>query len=393
MKSMYKFRWAVLVFLIGSPFMRASTVDIRLLTNLPSTAIVVSVVSGKYVLTGDQKTISDTLHSAILEFLIKGDSIIAKTPEHSLGTFKTISIIALQPSCSFKLKSIVPMLGARSYDDNLRISKEKDKGQFLLINHVDLEKYVAGVVEAESGSLAADEFYKVQSILCRTYALSAIAKHASEGFNLCDQVHCQAFKGRAKDHRIALSSLSTKDLVAVDNEMKLISTTFCSNCGGQTVNSEDIWGKASPCLKSVKDSFCIHMPHAKWERKISIEDWRNYLEMKHKFPVHDSVSFSYALNNEQLGRSVYFTDNNLKIPLKSIRSDFQLKSTFFSVEQRKDSVIFKGKGYGHGVGLCQEGAMHMAKIGYTYKEILSFYYRNINLVNLDSMEFFRDGQD
>jgi stage II sporulation protein D len=351
------------------------------------------VNSGKYIVIGDRKVVSDTLSAGILEFRIFGDSIIVKTMERILGLYKNISITSLHSSSSFKLKSIVPVLGMRTYDDNLLLSKEKDKNQFLIINRVDLEKYVAGVVEAESGTIAADEFYKVQSILCRTYALYNITKHGAEGYNLCDQVHCQAFKGRTRNPRVAQSSYSTKNLVVVDSDLRLISTTFCSNCGGQTVNCEDIWGRPSSCLKSVKDSFCIHMPHARWERKISIEDWKNYLELKHKFPVHDSVSFSYALNSAALGRTVYFSDNNLKIPLKSIRSDFQLKSTFFSVEQRKDSVIFKGRGYGHGVGLCQEGAMNMAKMGYTYKEILNYYYRNINLVNLDKMEFFRDGED
>ena len=393
MKNMHRLLPVFFLLFFCMPAVNASTIDIRVLSEIQPVSVVVSVNSGKYLLMGDGRALSDTLSATLLEVKIKGDSVVAKTMEKLLGTYKTLYLSALQPNCSFKLKSIIPSMGTRIYDDNLILTKERDKNQFLLINRVDMEKYVAGVVEAESGTVATDEFYKVQSILCRTYALYSFAKHGAEGFNLCDQVHCQAFKGRVKDHRIALASMSTKDQVAVDNDMKLISTTFCSNCGGQTVNSEDLWGKPSSCLKSVKDSFCIHMPHARWERKISIEDWKNYLELKHKYPVHDSVSFSYALNCSQAGRLVYFTDNNLKIPLKSIRSDFQLKSTFFSVEQRRDSIVFKGRGYGHGVGLCQEGAMNMAKMGYTYKEILSFYYRNINLVNLDSMEFFRDGEE
>ena len=135
------------------------------------------------------------------------------------------------------------------------------------------------------------------------------------------------------------------------------------------------------------------MPHAKWVRRISIEDWKNSLELKHRYPVNDSVAMSNAMNLPQTGRLVYFSDRGQRIPLRVIRSDFQLKSTFFSVVQRNDSVIFTGRGYGHGVGLCQEGAMQMAKQGYTYSYILNYYYRNINIINIDKMEFFKEGDD
>jgi stage II sporulation protein D len=368
-----------------------NTVDIRLLSDSKPTSLLISVVSGKYLVWGDGRIISDTLPASILEFTLTGDSIVAKTLERRLGNYKHISILALIPASSFKLKPVKPSMGLRVYDNDLKISVDKD--QLILINHVDLEKYVAGVVEAESGTVAEEEFYKVQSILCRTYVLANLNKHLADGYNLCDQVHCQVFRGKTKDPRVFFATSSTKDLVVVDNDLKLISTTFCSNCGGQTVNSEDVWGKPSSCLKSVKDSFCTRMPHAKWQREISVEDWKNYLELKHRFPVKDSTTFSSALNCSPKGRGVYFTDKNLKIPLKVIRSDFQLKSTFFSVVQRNDSVIFNGRGYGHGVGLCQEGAMNMAKLGYSYVDILNFYYRNINVIDLDKMEFFKEGEE
>ncbi|HEV7231277.1 MAG TPA: SpoIID/LytB domain-containing protein, partial [Bacteroidia bacterium] len=366
----------------------ASSVDIHILGDQKATAIVISVTSGKYLLAADGKRIGDTLSAAIIEFRLKGDSIVSKTMEINLGTFKNITLRAVTPGSGFRMKCLAPLLGLRLYDDDLNISIEKD--QFFLINHVDFEKYVAGVVEAESGTVAKDEFYKVQSILCRTYALANLNKHSAEGFNLCDQVHCQVFRGHAKDKRIYAAAHSTKDLIAVDNDLKLISTTFCSNCGGQTVNSEDVWGKSSTCLKSVIDSFCIRMPHARWERHISSEDWKNYLQLKHRFPVNDTVAVKSAMNCSPNGRSVYFNDNGLKIPLKVIRADFQLKSTYFSVEEKNDSVIFRGKGYGHGVGLCQEGAMNMARLGYSYRDILNFYYRNINIIDLDKMEFFKE---
>ncbi len=379
------------LFLLSLFTSNATTIDVHLLADLKPVSVIVSVASGKYVIWADGKQMNDTLAASILEFKLEGDSIVTKTLERKLGTFKHITLNALLPASTLKLKCIQPSTGIRIYDNDLLISVDRD--QLQVLNRVDLEKYVAGVVEAEAGTIAEDEFYKVQSILCRTYVLANMNKHATEGFNVCDGVHCQVFRGKTKDPRIFFATNATKDMVVVDNDLKLISTTFCSNCGGQTVNAEDVWGKSTMCLKSVKDTFCTHMPHAYWERRVSVEDWKNYLELKHRFPVNDSATFSTALNASQTGRQVYFSDHNLKIPLKTIRTDFLLKSTFFSVVQSRDSVIFKGRGYGHGVGLCQEGAMNMAKLGYTYPEILNFYYRNIIIVDRSKLDFFKEGEE
>ncbi len=83
--------------------------------------------------------------------------------------------------------------------------------------------------------------------------------------------------------------------------------------------------------------------------------------------------------------------NELKVPLKGVRQDLQLKSTFFSIRPlNTDSIIFTGKGYGHGLGMCQEGAMCMGKKGYSYEQILNFYYQNIMLIDLHKLSFFKD---
>jgi stage II sporulation protein D len=76
--------------------------------------------------------------------------------------------------------------------------------------------------------------------------------------------------------------------------------------------------------------------------------------------------------------------------LKEIRSDFNLKSTYFSVEDAGETLIFKGKGFGHGIGLCQEGAIRMAKTGYSYSDIIHYYFKNVNIVNLNSLYFFKE---
>ncbi len=368
----------------------AHIVSVRILTTKVINSFIFSPLSGSYTIYADGKTIETGDASSIYQMILENDSIHLKTFEKSLGKYKSIKLYSSETDAAFKIKSVTPDGKIRTYDDNLEVSILQDKKQLLLINKVELESYIAGVVESESGTKTTLEYYKLQSILCRTYLLSHFNRHIAEGFEVCDDVHCQAYLNRSRDADIIKAVYETKGLVVVDNDLNLITAAFHSNCGGQTVNSQDVWSVATPYLKSIKDTFCLNSPHAKWKREISVEDWKAYLQLKHKYPVNDSLKFNNATTFTQPnGRAIYFIDKDLRIPLKTIRNDFQLKSTYFSIEQKGDIVVFNGKGYGHGVGMCQEGAMQMSKKNYTYKQILQFYYKDVNLIDLSSLNYFR----
>jgi stage II sporulation protein D len=172
--------------------------------------------------------------------------------------------------------------------------------------------------------------------------------------------------------------------------LNLIVAAFHSNSGGQTANSEDVWGARTTYLKSVNDTFSLHMPNARWERKMLTEDWLSYLKIKHNYPIEDEQAKNIALNFRQWDRKIYLEAKNVKVPLKNVRQDLQLKSTLFSIYPVGDSVVFKGKGYGHSLGMSQEGAMRMTKLGYKYIDVLNFYYRNIQIIDMRKLSFFRD---
>lgn len=368
----------------------ASTVTVRILTFKVIHSFIFSPLRGDFTLYGDDKLLADCDASGIYEMSIAGDSILLKTFEKTIGKFASLKMIARDPDGSFKIKSVNPQSKVRMYDDHLSVSLTPDKKQFLLINRVDLEKYIAGVVESEAGTASSIEYYKVQSTLCRTYLLAHLTRHVLEGFELCDDVHCQAYLSKASKAEISEAVYNTMGEVVVDGDLNLITAAFHSNCGGETCNSQDVWAVSTSYLKSVHDTFCLNQPHAHWKRSLPMEDWKAYLQLKHNYPVQDNQKFSNATSfNQSTMRAIYFMDKNLKIPLKSIRADFQLKSTFFSVEQKGDMIIFNGRGYGHGVGLCQEGAMEMAKRHYSYKDILNFYYKDVYIVNLNALSYFK----
>ncbi len=370
--------------------MNAATVNVRILTTKVISSFIFSPLNGTYLIYGDGILLTESDASGIFQMSIEGDSILLKTFEKTLGKYSSIKMQAKENDASFKIKSVVPESKVRSYDNHLTVELHPNKKQFIIVNRVDQEKYIAGVVESESGTRTSLEYYKLQAILCRTYLLAHINRHVLEGFQVCDDVHCQAYLNKYKEEDVWKGVIDTRGMVVVDGDLNLITAAFHSNCGGQTVNSQDVWAVSTSYLKSVKDTFCVTQSHAKWQRTIPLEDWKSYLQLKHKYPVDDSLQMSNATTFTQPnGRQVYFIDKELRIPLKSIRADFQLKSTYFSVEQKGDMIVFNGKGYGHGVGLCQEGAMKMAKLNYGYKEILKFYYKDVHLVDQTALNYFR----
>jgi stage II sporulation protein D len=291
---------------------------------------------------------------------------------------------------------VIPYGRAKYYDDILTIS---NAGEWLrVVNEVNIDKYVAGVVKSEVGTNEGLELYKVQAIICRTYALSNFRKHEEEDFQLCDKVHCQVFGGScdqanavigvayAGNNAILRAAVETSGLVLVDTTLELITASFHSNCGGQTCNSEDVWILPKLYLKSVKDPYCVQRKNARWEREVSQVKWLDYFERVHGYRTGDEQTKQRVLNFTQTSRAPYF-QNNRDIWLKEVRSDWRFRSTFFSTHVSGDQVVVQGRGFGHGVGLCQEGAMEMALRGITHKDILNFYYTEVALIDIASLRF------
>ena len=363
-------------------------VNIRIFSQIKVQSFTFSAEAGTYSVWANGVEVTNTTATPLIKLTYVDDSVEVKTFENVIGRYKRIKISSPDFVKSFRVKLISPDRKPRFYEDNLYVTTEL--GDLKCVNEISLDNYIAGVVQAESGRRSFQEFYKVQAILARTFALSHLQKHAPEGFNLCDHTHCQAYFGKTTELDIMKAVTDTRGKVVVDDNLNLIDAAFHSNSGGQTANSEDVWGSKLSYLRSVNDSFSTKMPNAKWERKMPKEDWLSYLKLKHNYPIQDSNARWLALTFKQDNRKPYLEANNVRVPLKNVRTDLQLKSTFFSIVALGDTVIFKGKGFGHGVGMCQEGAMKMAKLGYKCPEVINFYYQKTQLIDLHKLNFFKD---
>jgi stage II sporulation protein D len=367
------------------------SVSVRIFATKIINTFIFSPAEGSYNIYGDGLLIADCDASGIFQLNIEKDSIHVKTFENDIGKFNTIKIVSKNSPSAFKIKCVTPISTVRMYDDQLLVSLSADKSQLVLVNTVGLESYIAGVVQSESGKSNNIEYYKLQAILCRTYLLAHLSRHVAEGYEVCDDVHCQAYLSRATEKNIMNAVVSTKGLVIVDNNLNLITAAFHSNCGGQTCNSEDVWAISTTYLKAVNDPFCTQKVHSNWEQTITYDEWKAYLKSKGKKDQDSTIgeASETLMIHQANGRSVNYVDGNLKIPFKTIRIDFKLKSAFFSIERKGNNIVFKGRGYGHGVGLCQEGAMEMSKQKYSYLDILHYYYKDVSVVDLRALNYFK----
>ncbi len=317
-----------------------------------------------------------------------GDSLLIKVLDDTIGICYAVSFTSDHGFPAFSLKPNKPERKLRTYDNNCAITN--NSGQLRIINQVALENYVAGSVQSEGGAMAPLEYQKIQAVLCRTFAVKNLFRHEDEGFDVCDHVHCQAYNSRSIAKSVVFATQKTAGEVVVDANLSLITSAYHSNSGGQTANSEDAWSLSSNYLTSINDSFSLNMPNSHWEKVIEKSFWINYLNSKLKLDFNNDSIRRKAFSFSQTQRLAYIAFGNQKLALKDIRNDLKLKSSFFSILDNGETLVLKGKGFGHGVGLSQEGAMAMAKKGYDYKSILNFYYAKTKLLQIDEMNFFKE---
>lgn len=297
-----------------------------------------------------------------------------------IGAFDKINFYRTKSEGYFKIQTINPSTKRRIYYGNLEVKVFNEI--FTFINHVPIEEYLIGVLESESGNYQSKEYYKVQAIISRTYALKHKNKFLHEGFMLTDLVNCQVYFGKFyQNPKMKQAVEETKGLVLVDDEMNYITAAFYSNSGGQTENSENVWNKPVSYLKSKKDPFSVGKNNYRWTKTINKAKWLNYLKDKYEYPIHDSVAKYKATHFTQKNRKKYLAGWNSHILLTDIRKDWRLKSTYFSIADVGENIVLKGNGFGHAVGLSQEGAMNMVDLGYSYTDVLHFYYTNVYLID------------
>lgn len=273
-------------------------------------------------------------------------------------------------------------INGRRYRDNIFIIC-KD-GLLTVINELGIEHYVSGVLSKEVDPEWGIESLKAQAVISRTYALRNIGKHGAENFDMCNNTHCQVYGGMESE-----TGKTNKAVEATKNEVlvykgELAQSFFHASCGGHTENCNNVWDIRNNIetryLSGRPDRFCSDSPHNFWESKISSDFIEERLS-KAGYKV-GKISNIRISGKSGSGRAKMLNISHSGGTLSILAAKFRLavdpwliKSVMFKrISKNGKYFEFSGKGWGHGVGMCQWGAKQMADRGYNYKQILKHYY-------------------
>ena len=232
------------------------------------------------------------------------------------------------------------------------------------------------------------EALKAQAVVARTFALANLGKYHASGFDLSDDSLSQGYGDLDRESAPATEAVRSTRGQVLWWGGSLLPAFFHSCCGGHTLSSAEAWGggtSAPKPLRGVGDRWCRESPHAAWTAYFSDEDLLSALQR------HGVLAAS--LHGIRLGRrtgSGHLRDLRLALDdeVRDVRADDlrkwlgsgELKSTKIArVIKKKHGYVFLGRGFGHGVGLCQWGAKSMAEHGKTYRQILKAYFPGADL--------------
>ncbi len=259
----------------------------------------------------------------------------------------------------------------------------KDNEGYYLINVVELEDYVKGVVASEVGVHWPKEALKTQAVLARTYALAHIIRNRNKIFyDVTSSVFHQVYKGDETTEEVENAVNETKGQILTYNGEPIMA--FYHACSvGQTEDPKEVFGKEYPYLKPIEVPY-TPSPYTLWEKKIPFEILAKALSM-------NKITNVRILNYTSTGRvkEIEFENGGNKKVIKATELRRLLQWTALpstkinSIKIEEDGVVFEGCGFGHGVGMCQWCAFQMAQEGKNYKEILQYFYPGTEITTIN----------
>ena len=265
---------------------------------------------------------------------------------------------------------------------NVRVKREETN----TVEVVPFEDYVVGVLAGEMPVNFELEALKAQAVAARTYVMKKMSDNKNEDYDIVDTVQNQVYisdqelqdkwkdKYQERINKVKRAVLETKGEYLSYNG-KVIEAFFFSTSAGKTENSEDVFKQALPYLRSVDSTWDEEVsPVFNDSKEYSMQEFYERLNLKYSDKIKVEI-----LNTTSTGRIKNIKINNKKFTGSEVYKNLNLRSTFFEISQIGSNVVINTKGYGHGVGMSQYGALAMAKKGYKYDQILKYYYQNIQI--------------
>ncbi len=335
------------------------------------------------------------------EFSQSRNGIVIKMGETPLGD--TYDEVLLTPRTTHNyLKAFDQrfrgMMRILPYGNNLR-----------LINVVHVDDYLKGVVPLEIGFIGEPELeaIKAQAVAARTYSISHLNQYSKEPYDLKADVSDQVYRGVDVEDALVNKAVDETRGIVMKFHDELINAYYFSTCGGSTDDIDEVWDrKSEPYLRAAPDSgYCDWSKYSDWRESYSVKQiilrLQEYLSAERGKVIRIDRIDDMDINGFTAGGRVadlivttdkgtfnFGKDKIRWVFTRSSNPEMILQSAKFRLEKQTDSngrltrVDFVGHGYGHGVGMCQTGAIGMSRAGRKYDAILKHYYLHINLAQL-----------
>ena len=271
---------------------------------------------------------------------------------------------------------------------NIHITHQGSRLQ--VVNRLDVEEYVTGVVASEISSSWHPEALKAQAVAARTYVLYKKMLNSEEDFDVVASVQDQVYTGHQQVTESIKEAIDQTRGEVITFERRPIFAAYSSTAAGPTEDANNVWSLDVPYLKGVDCPFDAESPRYTWQASVPFDTVEQQLQ-KEGYPVGTLATLTpYTFT--QAGRVNEIRILHSKGELIVRGQDFRrvvgyrtIPSTQFHVESIGRDVVLAGKGAGHAVGLCQWGTKEMAELGYRYTSILQYYYPGTKLRQVDDI--------
>lgn len=296
----------------------------------------------------------------------------------AVGFAQFDGIVRLLPTSGGRLH-----VGIRPYRGILEL-RRTSSGRLTIVNELDLEEYLYGVLKMEIDPRWAPDALKAQAIASRTLALSSVNRFQAEGYDVRAGTDSQAYGGvTAEDPRTTAAVEETRGVVMTFDGRPILAV-FHSDSGGHTESAELVWGGRYAYLRGVPDPYSADAPNHVWSLRLDRAAFEERLIRAGKLAPNVVAIEIVDVTPSNRVATVRITTPTGRVDLKgtelrAILGADVLRSTMFTVRMPVESPLieFVGRGYGHGVGMSQWGARGQGLLGRTYAEILRYYYSGV----------------
>lgn len=284
----------------------------------------------------------------------------------------------------------------------LNLNNYRSRGEYFItdtdnglqaVNQVPLEQYLYGIVPQEMPYTWSREALMAQAVASRTYVLYNRTRNKHKSYDVTASAASQVYGGIDAERTVTTSAVDATRGQVMAFDGRLVAAYFHADSGGHTEDARFVWDVDIPYLKGAPDKFSENSSESAWQCRLSFDQISK--KLKQAGVAVGAVRRVRVLEKSPTGRvlkiqvvsdtgDVILSGNHFRVNL----GPTCIRSTCFQVTSHPKGIFMSGKGYGHGVGMSQLGAARMAEKGFTYRQILGYYYPGVAVIqaNLDNHE-------